>query len=142
MFRKYALFIIFCLAGLQAAVAQEINWKNTKNWKLYDIHSQVGARYSLDTLRHFRNMELNSDTMQTFLSSVAAWPVDKSSMWMGLFVATCETEDKKPRKIIISTYGGFFYDQTTRRYYQVDPDRTTEWLEFLNDAGRRISGNN
>lgn len=141
MYRVYYLILLTLLCTLQIAMAQDINWKNTRNWKLYDIHSQAGARYSLDTLQHFRSIGLNSDTLQTFLSGVTAWPADKYSMWMGLYIATCETEDKKLRKIIISTYGGFFYDQATRRYYQVEPELTSEWLEFLNDAGRRISGN-
>ena len=139
---KHSLIIIVCLLALQTGVAQEINWKNTRNWKLYNIYNQAGARYSLDTLQHFKSTVLNSDTMQSFLDGVTAWPPEKYSMWMGLFIVTCETEDKKPRKIIVSTYGGFFYDQITKRYYQIEPALASQWLEFLNDAGRRISGNN
>lgn len=127
---------------MQLANAQEINWKNAKNWKLYDIHGQAGMRYTLDTLKYFKSILLDKDTMQMFCNQITAWPKEDYSVWMGLYVATCETEEKKLRKIVISTYGGFFYDPESKRYYQVPTDMTSDWLEFFNDSSKRIGVTN
>ena len=138
MITRVSILIIVNLLALHAVPAQEINWKHVRNWKLYDIHNQAGMRYPLDTLQHFKSLYLNKDTMQTFCDNIIAWPKEEYSMWMGLYVATCETEDQKVRKIVISTYGGFFYDPEARRYYQVPAEMTKQWLEFLNDSSKRI----
>lgn len=118
--------------------SQEINWKNSRNWKIYDIYGQAAIRSTLDTLPHFLSLTLNQDTMQTFLHDVTIWPKEKSSLWMGSYVVTCETDDNKPRKILVSTYAGFFYDQVTRRYYQVPAELVDEWLDFLNNTCKRM----
>lgn len=96
----------------------------------------------MDTLINFQSIDLSNQTMHAFMSNVTEWPKEKYSVWMGLYIATCEMEDKKFRKIIISNYGGFFYDQLTKRYYELPTELKTQWLEFLIDSMKKISANN
>ena len=129
--------VMYLLIG-QKSSGQEINWNNSKNWKLYNIHNKAGFNYPVDTLVHFNSINLNDDTMHTMLRNAVIWPKEKYSMWMGLYIATCEGEDGKIRKIIISTYGGFFYLQSAKRYYQIPEEITPRWLEWLNDNGKKM----
>lgn len=137
------LFIlIFILFETHICVGQDVNWKNARNWKLYNIQDKAGFKYSLDTLNSFQSINLKNEIMQTFMSNVSEWPKEKYSMWMGLFIATCETEDKKLRKVIISNYGGFFYDQLTMRYYELPDELKSPWLELLNGNSKKNFINN
>ena len=129
-------FITFLAIG--TCFSQDINWKETKNWRLYDIHQSNAFDYKLDTLKNFESIALDQDTMQNFLSDVVKWPKDKTSLWMGLYVATCEFPNRKIRKIDISVYGGFFYDEMTRTYYQLPLATRNDWLEYLSVNSAKI----
>ncbi len=112
---------------------QEIEWKNTKHWKLYNIFDNAAFRYPVDSLSFFKSLPLDDSTIKRFFSSATIWPKDKASLWMGLFTASFETGDSKTRKIIISTYGGFFYDSAEKRYYELPLELRKEWYLFIND---------
>lgn len=141
---KYAFccFAIIMLSVIQICYGQDVIWKNSKNWKLYNIINKNGFTYSIDTIMSFQSIELSNQMMNTFMNDVSEWPIEKYSLWMGLYIATCEMEDKKIRKIIISNYGGFFYDQLTKRYYELPSELKDQWLSFLNDSMKKISASN
>lgn len=89
---------------------QNINWKYATNWRLYNIRESAAFNFTLDTLKKFKSIPLNLNMMRTFLEKTEQWPKEKYSMWSGLYVATCELPNAGTRKIEISVYGGFFYD--------------------------------
>jgi len=91
--------------------SQEINWKETKNWRLYDIQDKRAFNYPIDSLSNFKSTPLNSDNMLPFLSNVSLIPIERTPLWMGFYVTTCQTKEDKIKKIEISIYGGFFYDE-------------------------------
>jgi hypothetical protein len=125
------LLLCFMLISLQATLAQKIDWSQSKKWRLFHIVDDNAFSYPLDTLINFDSIALDDTKMRAFLSHAQAWPVDKYSLWMGLYVATCELSDDQPRKVDISVFGGFFYDEQTKRYYEVPSEIRNEWLEFL-----------
>jgi len=135
---KY-LFLFISIFFLTKCFSQNIDWKVAKNWKLYDIRNGSAFNYSIDTLKHFKSIHLDLDTMRIFLSDVVEWPRNKSSLWMGLYVTTCELPGKEVRKIEISVYGGFFYDDLTKTYYQLPLAVRNSWLEYFSDNSRRLS---
>ena len=116
----------------------QVNWQTTKNWKLYDIHSPTAVRYTLDTLKNFKSSVLEEDSIKAFLDKVVMWPNGKSALWMGSYIATCESGDGKLRKLLISTYGGFFYDQAAQRYYQLPEELVDDWLELLSNRSKKM----
>jgi hypothetical protein len=123
------LFIFSCVF----ATAQEINWKNTKNWKLYKLNSRAAFSYPADTLHHFESVNLNDDTIRDFLCTASIWPKEKKTVWMGLLIATYETENNQLRKINISNYGGFFFDDFTGKYYELPERVRDQWMNYLNE---------
>jgi hypothetical protein len=51
-------------------------------------------------------------------------------MWMGAWVTSCLIDEKK-HKIDISSYGGFFFDETDKKYYTVTAGDQRDWLNYL-----------
>ena len=137
---KTLIIFLWILTLLFSSVCygQDINWIKTTHWKLYNIHDKAAFNYSVDTLQYFKNTPLDDSTMHHFLKPVSLWPVEKYSLWMGLFVASFETEDKRLQKIIISFYGGFFYDPLTKRYYELPEDERKAWYQYINDSAEKI----
>jgi hypothetical protein len=137
---KRGIVIIMFIFSAVAASAQVVNWKTTKNWKLYKLNSRMAFSYPVDTLCNFESVNLNDDTIRNFLSTASVWPKEKKTVWMGLFVATYETEKNELRKVNISNYAGFFFDETTNKYYEVTEGVRNEWMNYLNDAlGKLLS---
>jgi hypothetical protein len=113
--------------------AQKTDWKSGRNWRLYSIRESEAFNYTLDTLKNFQSIPLDQDTMTGFLTEVEQWPKEKYSLWSGLYVVTCELPNADVRKIEISVYGGFFYDDRSKTYYQLPREIRTAWLEYLSD---------
>src|SRR4051794_14042592 len=125
--------VSFSFAIILALVldAQNIDWKSARNWRLYSIRESAAFDYTLDTLKHFKSIPLDLDTMVNFLSDVEQWPKEKYSLWSGLYVATCELPNADVRKIEISVYGGFFFDDRSKTYYQLPRETRNAWLEYF-----------
>ena len=138
---KYVVlfFSIFFATIVTKCLSQNINWKDAKNWKLYDLRNGSAFNYSVDTLKNFKSADLDYDTMHTFLSDVIEWPKSKSSLWMGLYVVTCELPLGEIRKIEISVYGGFFYDDLTKKYFQLPLSVRNNWLDYFSANSIRLS---
>jgi hypothetical protein len=118
--------------------SQEINWKETKNWRLYDIQDKRAFNYPIDSLSNFKSTPLNSDNMLPFLSNVSLIPIERTPLWMGFYVTTCQTKEDKIKKIEISIYGGFFYDEEEKKYYQLPLDIRKNWLNYLSDCNAKL----
>ena len=129
----YALFLFLIFPGHNnsAKLNSPVIWENTKNWKLYNIRAKGGFSYSSDTLKYFKHVSLNGDTMKVFLHSVTEIPLDKTPVWMGYYISSCQLEDGTMIKIEISQYGGFFYDDREKQYYQLTMSKRQEWLKYL-----------
>src|SRR6185503_17238233 len=68
----------------------QIDWQNTKHWKLYNIKSKDAFTYPLDTLHIFKSISLDPDSMMHFLKHVTELPQGQNPFWMGAFVASCQ----------------------------------------------------
>jgi hypothetical protein len=108
-----------------------IKWSDTKDWRLYYIYSKGSFAYSVDTLKYFKYINLNQDSMQLFLHEVTEIPKERTPLWMGYYIASCRLSDGTLVKIEISQYGRFFYEEKERRYYQLKEDIGQDWLSYL-----------
>lgn len=68
--------------------------------------------------------------MAVFLASVQTLHPQGPVSWMGGYIATCKL-DGTIRKEELSNYGGFFFDEKTRAYYQIPAVKSEEWLSFI-----------
>jgi hypothetical protein len=107
-------------------------------WKLYKIPAKAGMSISMDRLKTYKNVNLNADTVLSFLNDASLWPKDKYAMWMGAFIVSMGYDNDHTRKIIVSSYGGFLYDDLTKRYYEVAEEKRKEWYDFLNASAAKL----
>ncbi|HTE09389.1 MAG TPA: hypothetical protein VK645_00430 [Chitinophagaceae bacterium] len=128
----FLLFLVF------KTRAQDINWQLAHNWKMYKIGTGKGLTYSADTLSNFLFIGLNDDTIHQFIKQAEVLPKGKSYVWMGAYYATCILENKI-HKVDISVHGGFFYDEPTKRYYQLPSYIRNEWMEWLITLKKRVN---
>jgi hypothetical protein len=91
-------------------------------------------KISLDSLGKLKSYRLNPDTVQVFLNPVSEIPKDSTPLaWMGGVLATC-TYQGKMRKVQISSYGGWFFDQETKSYFEVPKDQAVEWYSYVSSC--------
>jgi hypothetical protein len=122
--------IILCILLFSArSFAQGMHWEHATDWTVYNVQNKNIWALPIDSLELFNHKELNSDSMQIFLAKTTAIS-PKSPVWMGAYVTTCILDHKK-RKIEISTYGGFFYDDSAKQYYQLPLNVQKDWLNYL-----------
>jgi hypothetical protein len=76
---------------------------------------------------------MNQDSMTYFVKSAAVLNTKMPLAWMGGYVATCKINGTF-RKIEISRYGGYFYDEKSGTYYQLPVDKIDAWLSFFQDS--------
>ncbi|GGB01557.1 hypothetical protein GCM10011511_26090 [Puia dinghuensis] len=50
---------------------------------------------------------------------------------MGAYLSSYETEDGKEKKVEISDYGGFFYDEASELYYVIPRSISNEWMDYI-----------
>lgn len=105
---------------------------------MYDVHDFDAFNYTISDLDAMKTINLNVDTMQFYLNSMEVWPTEKTSVWMGLYLATCRLPNGQIRKIEISVYGGFLYDELQHTYYQVAEDRRQDWLAYLSQKSLQL----
>ena len=111
----------------------EVPWNKTSDWKLYQIQGHGVFNYSIDTLKSFKSLPLDADSIKSYLNTAQIMKHDGSVAWMGGYVATCKL-DGATRKIEISNYGGFFYDESTKAFYQVQKEKAGAWWAYFHHS--------
>jgi hypothetical protein len=122
------LFIGFCFVPCHA---QKVQWSTTKNWKIYKGEGKQIFSYTIDTLKSLKSKILDKDSIQFFLQKSLPIPPEKTPVWMGSYLASYELPDGKTCKVEVSTYGGFFYDQSSGKYYSVPREWSPTWLNYI-----------
>ena len=128
------LMIAFCL---QNDHNQQINWRTTKEWRIYKLRGHNLFSYPLDTLHNFQSHSLNQDSMIQFVEDAKVVPRDSIPVWMGEYVASCVFKDRE-LKLEISTYGGFFYCEADQHVYQVPTGLIKEWQDYIISCYRTL----
>ena len=135
---KYLHLLAIAFAISATCVAQAPAWRQSAGWTLYNVRGAKFYKVALDSLGKYDKRPLSDDTMRRFLSQASQMPSDKAPIWMGAYVSSCLV-DHKTRKIDISSYGGFFFDETDKKYYSVPQELQNEWLNYLADCAGALS---
>jgi hypothetical protein len=135
--KKLVLIGSILIFSLFSASSQGIKWASTKNWRLYEIKDKQYYALPVDSLTRFKTLAISSDTIHDFLKLAEQWPKEKYSMWMGRYLCSYEL-DGIARKIYISVYGGFFFDEVSTTYYQVPEALEDEWQKYWIDTYLRF----
>ena len=125
---KVLAIIILIIHG-NTDVRAQVQWNSAQNWKLYN-GGDSSFVLSLEAIKGHRYYQLSPDSMKYFLDSVTLLPSDVQPAWMGVYLTSCVIEGEI-RKVLISYYAGFFYDEKSRRYYQIPPSKKAVWRSYL-----------
>lgn len=134
---KRILFFAFAISSFALCRAQAPNWQQSNTWTLYNIGGAKFYKIAIDSMDIYNHRHLNDDSMHTFLSQAVPIAAEKSPMWMGAWVASCSIGQKK-HKIDISSYGGFFFDETEKKYYTIAEGVRRDWLNYFAECAGSI----
>jgi hypothetical protein len=119
-------FVFFRLC----ATGQSVDWQKAGDWSLYAVHGKDIWKLSIDSVDRFPHVVINEDSIRYLMANAAMMGDKNVPVWMGGFVVTCRLDNQK-RKLLASSYGGRFYDEMSKQWYQVAEDRRQEWLDYL-----------
>lgn len=125
------------LSIYMSAPAQVAAWQQSSRWTLYNIGGAKFYRVRLDSLDNYNRRPLNDDSMHEFLAHSSVLMSDKPPMWMGAFVASCIIDNKRV-KVDISSYAGFFFNESDNKYYSVPEDMRRDWLNYFANCSSAI----
>lgn len=133
----FAFLFIYHIGASQPikgpVAAVQIDWTKATEWKLYTLQGHGAYNYSIDTLKSVENIPLDIDSVKFYLQDAQVLHPDGPIAWMGGNVVTCKLEGKM-RKIDISNYGGFLYDEQSKAFYQIPLDKKEAWLSYIQNS--------
>jgi hypothetical protein len=123
-------FLIFPLIFAALNLVAQTEWSKSSNWKIYKVPGPAVFKIPIDSLRRTNSRPLQKDSLMSYLGTCTILPDSIHPLWMGGWVATYESSGKM-HKIQISAYGGFFYDQSAARYYQIPVALKDDWMTYI-----------
>ena len=124
------IFIGACLLLSDTVASCQLHWEKSKEWTLYRYQGHRLFKIPLDSLQSFDSSPLDKDSMAIFLDTFKSLHPEAPIAWMGGYIATCKL-DGVIRKIEISNYGGFFFDEKTKSYFELPLDKRERWQDYL-----------
>lgn len=126
-------FLAFLMAFGSLNNVAQIDWGKTTHWKIYKVPGPIIFQIPIDSLTRLNSQALRKDSILMYIGNSKILPDSIKPVWMGGWVATYELSGEV-HKIQISAYGGFFYDQTSGRYYEIPMEMRDEWMTYINQA--------
>ena len=128
---KIICLLIIIGAACHSCHAQHEPWSKTKNWKVYPGEGQSVFSFPVDSFKVTRNNPLNQDSIQFYLRKMQLIPPDHIPTWMGAYLASYESSDGEINKVEIGTYGGYFYDVSSDKYFSLPRQFIRPWQKFI-----------
>ncbi len=110
----------------------QIHWEKATNWTIYRYQGHRAFQITVDSLKNYERIELDQDSMSAFVDSAHLLHPNGPVAWMGGYIATCDL-DGVVRKVDLSKYGGFFFDEKTGAYYELPFSKSEQWISFLHE---------
>lgn len=129
---KYLLIFLLLSTMSKSKTDILVDWSKAKSWRLYASQEFDVFDYSLDTLRKIQSIPLNDDSVRLFMRDAKEIADKDSPLWMGLYLLTCELPSGEVRKVEVSRYGRFFYDEKEKKYYNVQAQLSQDWRLYIN----------
>src|SRR5579863_4276764 len=120
------LLIVFGAFNTEA----QIDWGKSSHWKIYKVPEPIMFKIPIDSLPQTNSQTLRKDSILIYIGSSTILPDSIKPVWMGGWLATYEFSGQI-RKIEISSYGAFFYDQSSNRFYQIPIGLKEEWMTYI-----------
>lgn len=110
-----------------------LDWTQLTSFKIYNYKTFPQDKdirtFSDSDILQMNFIEPNLDETKNIFSK--SKPLDgKTYFWKGHHFTTATFSNGQTRRIKVSSYGGFFMDLTTNKYYEFQDDTRTEWENF------------
>jgi hypothetical protein len=128
---KSILIASFLLSAFFASC--QVHWDQSSNWTLYQCEGYRVFSIPVDSLKFYGSSPVNQDSMAHFVKSATVLNTKAPLAWMGGYVATCKLNGAL-RKVEISSYGGYFFDEKSSAYYQLPISEIDAWLSFIQSS--------
>ena len=125
--------IILYLLFSTVIASCQIHWEKTSDWTLYGYQGSQMFKIPLDSLSSFDTLNLNQDTVTSYLTNSRILDSKDQGVWMGGYLTTCKLAGGL-RKIDFSNYGNFFYDEKSKTYYQLSASKSDAWNSYLQNC--------
>jgi hypothetical protein len=123
-------FFVVSLSIFNVCAAQEQTWANAIDWTIYDVKGAKFYKLPVDTLSQLPHQKLDNGMIKGFLVGATPLSPHETPAWMGAYVASYIYQ-KQMHKVDISTYNGFFYDESSQTFYQIEAEKQKGWHEYL-----------
>ena len=127
--------ILLALLLPAAGRAQEV--LRGTDWRIYNLQGNALFTKPVDSLAGLSSYSPDKDSLMLFMAQAKKITVNGNPAWMGGYLASCRVEGKL-RKVLISFYGGFFYDPEAGKYYELPEGMVRDWNGFLTRAYFKI----
>jgi hypothetical protein len=127
---KTIIISLICFSSLPV-LAQQKDWSNMHNWKLYSLRDDPAMRCPLDSLQFLKSVALKRDSINYYLNQSSAMTVKSNPVWMGAYILSFNDSSGMLHKIDVSVYGGFFYLEDSKTYYEIPRSLRKPWINFI-----------
>jgi hypothetical protein len=127
------LCMIVCLQFIVLLSCGQVQWTQSSDWTIYQTQAHDIFKVPPDSLSSLDTLRLNKDTVESYFSSLELMHPKAPVAWMGGYIATCKIDGIR-RKIELSNYGGFLYDEKTSAFYRVSKDKIDAWNDYLQSS--------
>lgn len=134
MKNHFVLTVIIALLASAKLYAQHSDLNALRDWRIYDSGRLGTAKtytYPVDSLTSLRNAQLDQDSLSLYLTHATVWVVKQPVYWQGSILCSAIGSAGDVHKILVSYYGGFFFDATEQIYYIVSEDVKQAWTNFI-----------
>jgi hypothetical protein len=127
------LTLIASLVSCSLLGSCQVHWDHASDWKLYQYDGHRIFTIPIDSLKTYNSLSMDQDSMAIFVRSAKYLDTKAPLVWMGGYVATCSIGGAL-RKVELSRYGGYFFDEKTSAYYQLPTEKIDAWLAFIQNS--------
>jgi hypothetical protein len=118
---------VFALSSFEQ---KELDWTQLTSFKIYDYKTFPQNKnirtFSESDIQQMNFIETNIDEAKEIFSK--AKPLGETTyLWKGYHFTTATFSDGQTKRIKVSSYGGFFMDLTSNKFYEFQGDTRTEW---------------
>jgi hypothetical protein len=137
--RPIRLISIFLLIST-TAFSQKIRERDIVSFRIYDYKTfPEGKDFSAFTDEEISGMkyyEVPGDSLKGSVGNPR--PLLLPPFMKGSFFVTVDLKDGKRRRLKVSTYGGFYRDLESGKYYSISEGRSAKFQEILRKADRHM----
>lgn len=133
------IFIVFLLLSF-SSYSQRIKEKNILSFRVYDYTTYPADKeypdFSPEDISKMKYYEISLDSLKG--SMVRPRRLLLIPFFKGSSFATVDLKNGKRKNIVISSYGGFYRDVNSGKFYEISGDRNKKFQHTIRTAQKQL----